>query len=171
MKGELPILETVMYTDYALKLFFERASKTSWYNNTLFVITSDHTAQSLKDSYGNNVGMYKIPMILFKPDADTSFISNHIFQQIDLVPTIIDYLQLNDKSFGFGKSVYQTEHGYHIAYRNGAYQLLKDNYLLVLTGDKFEVYDVKNDPMLTQNIEAKSKANDTVGKNKKFLKE
>jgi hypothetical protein len=40
----------------------------------------------------------------------------------------------------------------------------------VLTGDKFEVYDVKNDPMLTQNIEAKSKANDTVGKNKKFLK-
>lgn len=170
MKGELPILETVMYTDYALKLFFERASKTSWYNNTLFVITSDHTAQSLKDSYGNNVGMYKIPMILFKPDADTSFISNHIFQQIDLVPTIIDYLQLNDKSFGFGKSVYQTEHGYHIAYRNGAYQLLKDNYLLVLTGDKFEVYDVKNDPMLTQNIEAKSKANDTVEKNKKFLK-
>ena len=37
-KGNLPIQETIGYTDYALKKFFEAASKTTWFENTIFII-------------------------------------------------------------------------------------------------------------------------------------
>ena len=37
--------EPVNYTDYALKRFFATASRMKWFDNTLFVITADHTSQ------------------------------------------------------------------------------------------------------------------------------
>ena len=165
-KGDIPILETVMYVDYALKKFFEKVAMTDWYSNTLFVITADHTAQAMADEYKTDYGMYKIPMILYHPNADTAYRTTHIFQHIDLMPTIIDYLKLDEKSLGFGKSIYQTEGGYHLAYRNGYYQLLKDNYLLIFNGEKFEIFDIAKDPMLSNDI-----ANDSAGKNIEELKQ
>ena len=36
----------VMYTDYALKQFFEMAKKQTWFKNTVFVIVADHCASS-----------------------------------------------------------------------------------------------------------------------------
>ncbi len=168
-KGEIPILETVMYVDYALKKFFEEAETTDWYSNTLFIITADHTAQAMADEYKTDYGMYKIPMILYHPAADTAYRSTHIFQQIDLMPTLIDYLKLNEPSLCFGKSIYQTEGGYHVAYRNGYYQLLKDSYLLRFNGEKFEIFDVEKDPMFTHDV-AKDRNDKNIEGLKQYLK-
>lgn len=168
-KGEIPILETVMYVDYALKKFFEKAATTDWYSNTLFVITADHTAQAMADEYKTDYGMYKIPMILYHPAADTAYRSSHIFQQIDLMPTLIDYLKLNEQSLCFGKSIYQTNGGYHVAYRNGYYQLLKDNHLLRFNGEKFEIFDIENDPVLVHDI-AKDRNDKNIEELKQYLK-
>jgi phosphoglycerol transferase MdoB-like AlkP superfamily enzyme len=158
-----------MYVDYALKKFFEKAETTNWYKNTLFVITADHTAQAMAAEYKTDYGMYKIPMILYHPHADTAYRSNHIFQQIDLMPTLIDYLKLNESYACFGKSIYQTEGGFHVAYRNGYYQLLKDGYLLRFNSEKFEIFDVEKDPMLTHNI-AKDKNDKAIEDLKQYLK-
>lgn len=168
-KGEIPILETVMYVDYALKKFFEEAETTDWYSNTLFIITADHTAQAMADEYKTDYGMYKIPMIFYHPNADTAYRSNHIFQQIDLMPTLIDYLKLNESYACFGKSIYQTEGGFHVAYRNGWYQLLKDGYLLRFNNEKFEIFNVEKDPMLAHNI-AKDKNDKALEDLKQYLK-
>lgn len=158
-KGPIPILEPVMYVDYALQKFFEKAQQTDWYANTLFVITADHAAQAMDKYYKTDCGIYKIPMIFYYPGADTAYSSNHILQQIDLMPTIIDYLNIAEPSLGFGKSIYQTDGGYHLAYRNGCYQLLKDGYLLRFNLEKFELYNVADDPLLTNDI-ADQMAND-----------
>lgn len=34
-KGNIPILESIGYADYALQQFFDRISKSDWYKNTL----------------------------------------------------------------------------------------------------------------------------------------
>lgn len=47
-KGTLPIHESIGYADYLWRCFFEKAKKESWYNNTLFIITADHTGPSNK---------------------------------------------------------------------------------------------------------------------------
>ena len=55
-KGPLEIQQTIMYTDYALKKFFEKASTMPWFQNTIFVITADHTSEAWQAFYKNRVG-------------------------------------------------------------------------------------------------------------------
>ncbi|MBK6983907.1 MAG: LTA synthase family protein [Bacteroidetes bacterium] len=45
-KTSLEIIESIGYTDYALSKFFRISKKMPWYNNTLFVLTPDHTSIS-----------------------------------------------------------------------------------------------------------------------------
>lgn len=42
-KGELAIHQSIGYSDYALKKFFEEAQSMKWFDNTLFVITADRS--------------------------------------------------------------------------------------------------------------------------------
>ena len=44
-KGTLPMHQCVGYTDFAFKQFFEAAKKEPWFENTIFIITADHTNQ------------------------------------------------------------------------------------------------------------------------------
>ncbi len=67
-KGTLPIHQCVAYTDYSLKKFFEKASKMSWFDNTLFVFTADHANQSYYPEYKTNIGVFAVPIIFHKPE-------------------------------------------------------------------------------------------------------
>ena len=44
-KETLPMHQCVGYTDFAFKQFFEAAKKEPWFQNTIFIITADHTNQ------------------------------------------------------------------------------------------------------------------------------
>ena len=91
-KGSAPILEVVGYTDFALHEFFDEISKSQWFKNTLFVITADHTNESIHKEFQNNFGSYSIPIIFFKPGSDLIGIKKRIAQQIDIMPTVLSYL-------------------------------------------------------------------------------
>src|SRR6185369_8592326 len=91
-KGTLPIHESIQYADYSLQKFFETAMHTSWFDSTLFVITGDHTALSEKPFYQNHVGMYSVPIIFFQPHDSLSGIRTTTAQQIDILPSVLDYL-------------------------------------------------------------------------------
>ena len=106
-KGDLEIHECIGYSDYALKQFFEAASKTSWYKNTLFVLTADHTQMTSRPEYQNAKGMFTIPLVFFHPSkklkADTSIIT----QQADIMPSVLEALGINNKNqLLFGKSIF-----------------------------------------------------------------
>ncbi len=155
-KGKLPILEVVMYTDHALKSFFEIASKQEWYSNTLFVITADHTAQPMDPFYKNTYGMYHVPMIFYKPNSEQKGYSDKIVQQADILPSVIDYLKLNEKTLAFGRSAFNPDYEtFFVSFANGYYRLVKDGYLMIFNEEVTEVYDVKNDPMLRSNLKDK----------------
>lgn len=59
----------VKYTDNALRKFFEKAEKEDWYNNTLFVITTDHTNASQHNEYLTDAGLFIVPIIFICPIA------------------------------------------------------------------------------------------------------
>jgi len=42
-KDESESEQSVRYSDYSLRKFFEEASRQNWYNSTIFLITADHT--------------------------------------------------------------------------------------------------------------------------------
>lgn len=95
-KGELDIHEAIQYTDMSLQKFFEKAEQQSWYKDTLFIVTADHTYRSFRKQYDNDIGRYRVPMILFHPsisfaDLDTSSVVNHI----DILPTVTEFLGIS----------------------------------------------------------------------------
>ena len=152
-EGKHPILQVVAYSDYALRQFFATASQTEWYNNTVFVITADHTAPPISSKYSTGYNVYKVPMLVFDPANDTHIVKNRILQQADIKPTLIDYLGINEKTFSFGKSVLNPANPeYHISYGSSAYQLIKDKYYIRYDGSKLEVFDRIADPELKNDI-------------------
>ena len=109
-KGRTKIDESVAYADYALKLFFESAKRQDWYNNTLFVLTADHTSsEQIESKFKTNVGKFRIPILFFnRGDKTFGGISFRNMQQIDIAPSIIDLLNIKTKMVTFGKS-YKSE--------------------------------------------------------------
>ena len=45
-QGPLSIHQSIRYSDYALEQFFNKASSSPWYKDTLFILFADHTSQS-----------------------------------------------------------------------------------------------------------------------------
>ncbi len=153
-KGPLAIQETIMYTDLALKEFFETASHMSWFNNTIFVITADHTSEAWQAFYQNRVGQYTIPIIFYQPQNDTSGHTGLYAQQTDIMPTILDMLHYPDPFIAFGSSVLRKdEPRFGLNYLNGNYQMLKDGYSWQTDHNiSAALFNFANDSMLKVNL-------------------
>jgi phosphoglycerol transferase MdoB-like AlkP superfamily enzyme len=154
-KGKLEIQESIMYADYALNKFFEKASKMPWYKNTLFVLTADHTSEAQLDYYKNSVGMYAIPIIYYIPENDTlKLLPKKISQQTDILPSVLGLLNYKGSFLSFGKNIFKNnEESFSISYLNGEYQLIADNYMLKFNGkNSISLYNLKNDSLLKKNL-------------------
>ena len=166
-KGDLPILETVGYADYALGRFFASASRCPWFENTIFIITADHAAQPMSDRYASPAGQFRVPMMVYRPGLPGSR-SSHIFQHCDLMPTVLDMLGLTDPCMAFGSSALRGGDGFHVAYTGNAYQLISRGYAVALNGDRTEAYRLESDPLMHSNLWPVD--NDTVQSNLSLLK-
>ncbi len=159
-KGSLNIHESIGYTDYALKQFFKAAQNTTWYDNTLFILVADHTAQAESKYYKNKLGNYAIPIILYHPsDNRIKGNRNHIAQQTDLLPTIMDYCVYNKPFIAFGNSLLtDTANNFTVNYINGIYQIIEDDYLLQFDGKQsIAFYNIAQDRLLENNLLSSSK--------------
>ncbi len=153
-KGPVPILQCISYTDYALKRFFQTASKMPWYKNTLFVITGDHTSQSSYLEYKTNIGAFKVPVIFFKPDGSLKGVVDDLAQQIDILPTVLGFLNYDKPYFAFGRNLLNpAEESFVITYTTNTYQLLMGDYLYLFNGlTETGLYNVKKDLLLSNNL-------------------
>lgn len=154
-KGTLPIHQCIGYSDYALKRFFEKASREPWFENTLFVITADHTNQAEHPEYLTESGTFAVPVIFYRPGGELKGHVNAIAQQIDIMPTVLGYLGYDQPYIAFGVDLLKTpsEQTYAVNYVNGVYQYHKGNYLLQFDGEKvIALYDFTSDRLLAHNL-------------------
>jgi phosphoglycerol transferase MdoB-like AlkP superfamily enzyme len=182
---------SISYADYALKRFFDTASRMKWFDNTIFVITADHSSEIYNKSYDNRLGEYAIPIIYYrhKPEirsqtsdfrpqtsglrpqtsdlkpqtSDLKGFDSTITQQIDIMPSILDYIHYDKPYFAFGNSVFKKNNlttydlrlttNFAISFLNDSYQLITADYVLQFDGKKFNsIYDRKTDPSLKHNL-------------------
>jgi len=61
------IHKCIRYTDHAIGRFFQEASRQPWFENTIFVITSDHTNLSDHAYYQTDLGGFCSPVIIYEP--------------------------------------------------------------------------------------------------------
>ena len=59
--------------------------------------------------------------MIYDPSHDLAGRSRRIVQQPDIMPTLLDYLGLDDKCTCFGTSVFRQSKGFQVAYGNGFY--------------------------------------------------
>ena len=153
-KGSAPILEVVGYSDFALREFFKDISNKQWFNNTLFVITADHTNESVHKEFQNNFGSYSIPIIFFKPGSDLRGIKNRIAQQIDIMPTVLSYLNYDEAYFGFGNNLLDDSYESFAFNTSGStYHLyMKDHILEMIDNNPIGLFNYKSDIFLEHNL-------------------
>jgi phosphoglycerol transferase MdoB-like AlkP superfamily enzyme len=153
-KGPAPILEVVGYTDFALHELFDKISKSQWFNNTLFVITADHTNESVHKEFQNNFGAYCVPIIFYKPGSDLKGIKPRIAQQIDIMPTILNYLNYDEPYIAFGNNLLDDSYDSFAFNTNGStYNLyMKDHILEMIDNKPVGIYNFKNDLFLEKNL-------------------
>jgi phosphoglycerol transferase MdoB-like AlkP superfamily enzyme len=155
-KGEeMPILKCVRYSDMALREFFQTASKQPWFDSTLFVITADHTGPSAEPYFSNRLGMFEVPLLFYMHNSNLKGRSRMVAQQIDIMPSVLDYIHYPYPYFAFGKSVFDSNANNHYAvnYINDCYQIVKDPYCLQIEGkNATALYNYQKDSMLSKNL-------------------
>ncbi|MFP5409903.1 MAG: LTA synthase family protein [Gammaproteobacteria bacterium] len=94
----------VKYSDYAVGRFIEMARGKPWFKDTVFVVVADHCASS-KGRVSLPPENYHIPAILYSPAHLAPHTDNRLASQIDIVPTVLDLLNLPERARFMGRSV------------------------------------------------------------------
>lgn len=153
-KGTTKVMETIAYTDHALKLFFESVKNKDWYQNTLFVLTADHTfPEAMDDAYKTSIGRFEVPIIFFHPSnpALKGEVTKNL-QQTDIMPSIIDYLNIKTKMVTFGKS-YLSDKDFVVYYLNDIYHYINGDYYMKFDGvNAIGLYNFRQDKFLEKNL-------------------
>ncbi|WP_121965077.1 LTA synthase family protein [Myroides sp. N17-2] len=158
--GNLPIHKTIGYTDYAFKKFFEESSKESWFKNTIFIITADHTNQIDYDVYKELVNRTAVPILIYTPDERVKGVDKRLAQQIDIYPTVLDLIGYNKPFRSWGRSLINDNKTvpYTINYGGNEYTYQEGNYIVRFNGSEVTgFYDINDKGLKTNLISKKNK--------------
>ena len=170
-EGPVPICRTVGYSDYALKQFFSKVSLEPWFDNTLFIITADHTNEEFHREYQNNFGQYSVPVIFYRHGSDLRGVKMRIAQQIDIMPSVLAYLNFDEEYIAFGNNLFDDSYesfgfnsystNYNI-FMNGHILSMVDTNMVTLFNYKTDIFHENNlidkEPELRSEMERKLKA-------------
>lgn len=126
-KGSREIHQSVAYTDLAVRRFFEYARTQPWFENTLFVITGDHTPPMRSARYDTPIGRYMVPTLLYHPrGALPPMDPKRVVQHVDLFPTILDYAGVRPAIVPrFGHSMFTSRAGEAVLTTDETYWIVR----------------------------------------------
>lgn len=153
-EGPQPLHRPIGYTDHALRRFFATASQQPWFDSTLFVLTADHTNQIQYPEYATMAGYYAVPIVFHRPNGELRGMRNELAQQIDIMPSVLGYLNCPKPFVAFGRNLFdgQTQ-PWVLNYNNGAYQFFADTLLAISDGERLTaLYRYQTDVMLRENL-------------------
>ena len=166
-KGNVQMHSCIAYTDFAIQEFMKAAAKEDWFQNTLFVITADHGNQTFYSQYNEPINRQAIPILFYHPASQLKGVSNEWAQQIDIYPTILDYLGYQKPFRSWGRSLLSEQDitPFCINYSGNQYQFMKDNYICIFDGQKATgFYDPKDFALKRNLIHKRTAAMDAVEK-------
>lgn len=156
LEEELPIHKCIRYTDHALRRFFEQAQQQPWFENTLFIITSDHTNQSNHAFYQTDLGGFCSPIIFYDPSGNlfAPGMRKGIAQQTDIQPSVLGLLEHDEPFLAFGCDLFHTpaDSTWAVNFNNGFYQYMKHDLMLQFDGQQTRAVYELQDSLLQHNL-------------------
>ncbi len=107
-QGSLDLHLTAMrYADWSLGQFFEKARKSPYFNQTLFVVVGDHGFANNNQVTEMDLGRFNIPLLLIGPGIQQKFgaVNHTVGTQVDIVPTIMGRLGGTSRTQCWGRDL------------------------------------------------------------------
>lgn len=156
------IFGCIKYSDNALRLFFEKAKKQSWFANTIFVITADHSCERVEPQYTTDLGSFKVPIIIYAPSMPElkSRSIDILMSQNHIMPTVLGLMNYDKPYVAFGQDVLNTaaEETFAVNFipGNEYYQFLQGDWMLQFDGEKvIHAYRFKEDTLQVNDMKGK----------------
>jgi phosphoglycerol transferase MdoB-like AlkP superfamily enzyme len=153
--GPMIIHRTIQYTDYSLRRFFNTAARMPWFKNTLFVFTADHASAEIQyPEYHSAWGYFAIPVFFYKPGAGWTTFKPEIVQQIDIMPTVLGYLNYPKPYVAFGRDAFaENSEPFAFNYLDNTYLEFAGDHVLEYDGIKPKaLFNFKKDRMMASNL-------------------
>ena len=147
--GSLDLHLTAMrYSDWALGQFFEKAKKSPYYKETLFVIVGDHGFGNNRQITEMDLGRFNVPLLLIAPGIRDKFgpVRHTVGTQIDIVPTIMGRLGGETRQQCWGRdllSLPADDPGFGVIKPSGSEQTVG-----IVTGDRILIEPREMEPRL-----------------------
>lgn len=151
-KGELDVHETIGYSDYALKKFFQKAEKQDWFKNTLFVLTADHPAQTKSKYYLQINGKFKVPLAFFDPNGSLKGSSEKIAKHADVPSTILGLLGDSVKVLNFGQDLFTNDPGFMVNLKSNGFHFRSEGLVVLFNGEQLTKVFLEKDSLIENNI-------------------
>lgn len=99
--------QALRFVDHSIQKFFEKAQKTDWYENTVFILFGDHGTteynETMNRSYlAANVQFWHTPFFIHCPKYVRPGINPAIHSQMDIFPTAAQLAGISYKNTTFG---------------------------------------------------------------------
>jgi phosphoglycerol transferase MdoB-like AlkP superfamily enzyme len=121
--GETPYQHMLRYSDFSLSQFFAYARTRPWFENTVFLVTGDHTRFSPPESFYES---FHVPLLVYAPALVEPQVRGEMASHADILPTILDLLRLPTRHASIGRSVFDTS---------------RTRYCVVQRGQRFVIFD------------------------------
>jgi phosphoglycerol transferase MdoB-like AlkP superfamily enzyme len=110
-------LNMLHYTDWAIGEFIEKFKRRKDFDDTIFMITADHALAHFQSN--DPYARFRVPLIVYAPKLIKPHSSQKFGAQTDLLPTIINLLDLEGSYATIGRDLFQPNPGFAVV-KDGA---------------------------------------------------
>jgi len=154
LKGAKSSVEkSIRYTDASLQLFFQKIQKEPWYDNTIFILTADHSGKNNHRKYYLSQGMFEVPLLIFSPSYFSPNKYTHLVNHTDIYTAILEFIQYQKPYLSFSPGLFDSLDRKILNYVGGSYYFTYNGYTLEKREGTFTyLHDEKSDPLHQKNL-------------------
>jgi phosphoglycerol transferase MdoB-like AlkP superfamily enzyme len=155
-------LNTVHYTDSCLYDYMTKASSTSWFKNTLFIITADHGHYNPYNSPYNSPERHHIPLLFYGNIIKKEFRGMQVSEtgyHPDIPVTICKLSRITEHHFEWGKDLFGSDSLHYAFYTfDNGFGMISDSCFIVYDHNRKEVTGARGTMRQQEELTEKGKA-------------
>jgi arylsulfatase A-like enzyme len=148
------MLNSARYADYSLGRFFDWARKSSYWRNTVFVVTANRNFGKGRMDWRSRM---RIPLLILdpgNPEFPAGRVNQTVGSHMDLPPTLLDMIGVSASQAFLGHSLLRPALHRYVLFAGGSVAgwLTRSSLLLHDLSKPLALYAYRNDPHLSRNL-------------------